>query len=91
MKNDPLFSTSMYKRNLYTNFQGKILKLTVDFRQKQMDKQPRDREIHKIRENMVSKLPWGGELMILFQINRLVKPTFQPLLGHFKGNNDYKS
>ena len=27
--------------------------------------------------------------MDLVQINTLVWPTFQPLLGHFKGNNDY--
>ena len=52
MINDPLFSTPMYKRNLSTNFQGKILKLTADFRQKQMFEQPRDREI---RENKFSR------------------------------------
>ena len=54
MKNDPLFSTPMYKWNLSTNFQRKILKLTADFRQKQMFKEPRDREIREIRENKFS-------------------------------------
>ena len=88
MKYDPLLSNPMYKINLSTSFQRKTLKLTAVFRQNYMFKQPRDCEIQVIREIEFS---WGGELMILFQINRLVKPTFQPLLGHFKGNNDYKS
>ena len=51
MKNKPLFSTPVYKINLSTSFQRKTLKLTADFRQKHMFKQPRDGKIRKIREN----------------------------------------